>query len=172
MCTRVAVRRTDPIRKLILGRQRLSVALGLILAIALAGGAFAYWTQGGSGTGSATTGTTVAITVNQTSPITGLYPGGPTQKLSGNFDNPNAGNVYVTSVTAVIPVLWTAQANGSLPACTAADFTIGGSAPVGAEINPGIAQGSWSGLTIAMNDLGTNQDNCKKVSPPINYTAN
>ena len=48
------------------------------------------------------TGNTTGITVNQTSAVTGLYPGGPAAPLSGNFDNPNAGAVHVGTVTVSI----------------------------------------------------------------------
>ncbi len=75
----------------LVGRKRASATLGVLLALVVVGGVFAYWTQSGSGSGTAQAGTTVPVTVNQTSPITGLYPGGPAQTLSGNFDNPNPG---------------------------------------------------------------------------------
>ena len=77
-------------------RRHKGVAVIAVLAtIALAGVATAYWTQGGTGTGSASAGTTVGIVVNQTSSVAGLYPGGPPQPLFGNFDNPNASSVFV-----------------------------------------------------------------------------
>jgi hypothetical protein len=147
------------------------LAIAAVAVVALAGVAAAYWTQGGSGVGSAGTGNTVGITVNQTSVIGGLFPGGPAQSLSGNFNNPNAGNVYVGTVTAIVQPGWTSQTDLTKPKCTAADFVIGGSAPVNAEIAPGNGVGAWSGLTIAMTDSATNQDNCKGLSVPVNYTA-
>src|SRR5437588_6055087 len=63
-------------------------------AIALAGGgiaAYAYWTGGGTGSGSAAATTPSALTVNQTTSVTGLYPGATATTLSGTFDNPNSG---------------------------------------------------------------------------------
>jgi len=76
-----------------------ALAGGLVL---VGGVAFAYWTQGGTGTGTAATGNTADITVNQTSTVANLAPGLSAQPLSGNFDNPNSGPVYVTSVTVSI----------------------------------------------------------------------
>ncbi len=152
------------------GRKKV-LGMAVVATVAVAGVAVAYWTQGGSGSGSAATGTTSAIVVHQTSTVNGLYPGGPAQALSGNFDNPNAGPVFVTGVTAAVHP-FSAQADGSKPACTAADFVIAGSASVGSEISSGLGVGSWSGLTIAMKDGSANQDNCKNVSVPIDYTAN
>jgi hypothetical protein len=146
-------------------------AIAAVLALAAAGIATAYWTQGGGGTGSAGTGTTTSIVVHQTSPVAGLYPGGPAVTLSGNFDNSNAGPVFVTAVTAVVDPLFSARLDLSKPACTPGDFVIAGAAPVGASIPSGNAVGAWTGLTIQLQNLATNQDNCKNVTVPIIYTA-
>lgn len=161
----------------LLGTRKRKVAAGFAIGLVagMAGIASAYWTQGGSGAGSASTGTTVNVVVNQTSTVSGLYPGGSSQALSGNFSNPNPGSVEVGTVTAVVDPSFSAQGNPGMPACTAADFTISGSAVVDAEIPAGTNVGSWGSggtLTIAMNDLTTNQDNCKSlVSIPIDYTV-
>jgi hypothetical protein len=133
----------------------------------LAGGgiAFAYWTNTGTGTGEATTGSNESIVVNQTSTVTDLAPGLPAQTLSGNFDNPNDGPVYVTSVTAT--VTGTDQAG-----CDASDYTIAGSAPVNQQVPAGDGVGSWSGLTIQFNNKpAVNQDACKNAVVSIAYAA-
>jgi hypothetical protein len=142
---------------------------GVAAAGVMVGVAFAYWTVTGSGTGSATTGSGTALTVNQTVAPTGLYPGGAAA-LSGNFDNHNAGQVYVTAVTASVTA-FTAQADPNKPACTQADFAITGTANVGAEIASGNGVGAWSGLSLGMTDRGTNQDNCKNITVPIAYAV-
>jgi hypothetical protein len=139
--------------------------IGLTAGLLLggAGAAFAYWTNSGSGNGSALTGApTGTVTVNQTSTITAMYPG-DTQTLSGNFTNTGAGAVKVGSVTATI---------GTLPGgCVAGDFSIGGTAPVNAEIAVGSGVGSWTGLTITMNDTALNQDSCQLSTIPIVYSV-
>jgi hypothetical protein len=57
--------------------------------------------------------------------------------------------------------------------CTASDYTIGGSAPVGAQVPAGTDVASWSGLTIAFNNKATtNQDACKGATVTITYTSN
>jgi len=146
-----------------------TVVLAVVVVVATAGLAFAYWTATGSGSGSADTGSASSVTVKQTVSPTGLYPGG-TVALSGNFDNPNPGKVYITAVTASVSS-FSARADGTKPACTQADFTITGTAPVGAEIASGNGVGSWSGLSLNMTDAGTNQDNCKGITVPITYAA-
>lgn len=135
------------------------IAGAAIAGFASAGGAYAYWTNSGTGTGTAATGTNVGITVYQTSTVAGLYPGGPALDLVGDFKNTNAGNTYVTAVTATL---------GTLPSgCVAADFTIGGTAPVNADVIPGNHVGAWSGLTIKMNNTAVSQDGCKISTIPL-----
>src|SRR5207244_9881129 len=68
------------------------VVYAVFLVLTLGGIAFAFWTAGGSGSGTANAGTTASVTVNQTVSPSGLYPGA-TAALSGNFDNPNSANV-------------------------------------------------------------------------------
>jgi hypothetical protein len=152
------------------------LAVGAVTAV----GAYAYWTQGGSGQGSATTGTTNGVTVNQTSTAGNLYPGG-SAALSGNFDNPNSGSVYIGSVTASVHA-FSVQPDGDKPACTEADFSITGTSNAPGEVAAGNGKGSWSGLTLNMLDrpdtdpgdgLG-NQDNCKNLAATdlkIDYVA-
>ena len=149
---------------------RVGVMLGVTVAIAVAcGAAFAYWTSGGTGTGSGHTGTSANVTVKQTSSAAGLYPGSSVA-LSGNFDNASSSQVYITAVTASVTP-FSARADANKPACTQADFSITGTATVGAEIAPGTGVGSWSGLSLTMADTATNQDNCQNITVPITYTA-
>ena len=149
------------------------VLMALATVVALGVAAYAYWTGSGSGSGSATAATPAALTVNQTNAaISNLYPGGPARALSGNFDNPNGGSVFVHDVTAAVHT-FSSQTDGTKPACTQADFAIGGTATVNAQVASGTGVGSWSGLTIQLvNNVGANQDNCKGVSIQIDYTAN
>lgn len=151
-------------------KKRFAVMVAALVALALGGLAFAYWTQGGTGSGTANAGSTSAITVHQTGSPTGLYPGGPSAALSGTFDNPNANAVHISSVTASIHTL-NVQTDLTKPACTAADFAIGGTS--GANVVPaGTGVGTWTGLTVSMVDNGLNQDNCKNATVIIDYTAN
>ncbi len=147
-----------------------------IVAAALVGaasvGAFAFWSSTGAGTGSAATGDVAAITVVQTSTVSGLAPGLAAETLSGNFDNPNSGPVYITSVTASIDSVTKA---GGAPAgtCDATDYTLSNAVmAVGAEVPSGTAQGAWTGATIAFNNkAGVNQDACKGATVNLAYSA-
>jgi hypothetical protein len=156
-------------------KRKVGAVLAIGLVAGMAGIASAYWTQGGSGTGTASTGTTANVVVNQTSTVSGLFPGSAAQPLSGDFSNPNSGSVKVGTVTAVVDPAFSVPGDTTKPPCTAADFTISGSAVVNAEIPAGTHVGSWGAggtLTIAMNDLTTNQDNCKSLADiTIDYTV-
>jgi hypothetical protein len=141
------------------------------LVLASGGAAFAYWTVGGSGTGTAATGTVANVTVVQTSTITAMAPGDSAQTLSGNFTNPNAGPVYVGTVTASISSVTKA---GGAPAgtCDATDYTLANAAmTVNAEVPAGAAQGAWTGATIKFNNKASNQDACKGATVNLAYTV-
>jgi hypothetical protein len=145
------------------------ITAGLVLASV--GAAFAYWTAGGSGTDSATTGDNVALTINQTSTVAGMAPGDSPQGLSGDFDNSNSGPVYVATVTASISSVVKA---GGAPAgtCDATDYTLAGAVmTVGTEVPAGTGVGSWSGATIQFNNKGTIQDACKGATVNLAYAA-
>ncbi len=143
----------------------------VVVALGVAVGAYAYWTSGGSGTGTATADTTSSITVHQTSSVTGLYPGGTAATLSGNFDNPNTSAVKISSITAAVSSVSNGTSDGAKPACTASDFSIGGSVGT-TTVASGTGVGSWSGLTIQLLNTAANQDNCKGATANISYTAN
>jgi hypothetical protein len=148
----------------------LAVLVGVVMVIAGAGAAFAFWTAGGSGTGTAGTGTSAALTVNQISVITDLAPDGAAQTLSGDFNNPSDGSIYVTAVTATG---YTIDATHVTAGCTVAqgNYTLGGTATVGADVPTGDNQGAWTGLTVVMNNLTTNQDACKGATLTITYAS-
>ena len=133
--------------------------------------AAAYWTESGTGSGTADTGATVGVDVNQNDfAADALFPGGDPITLSGTFDNSNDGPVKVGSVTHSISSIVPAQANPDKPACVVGDFALGGTAPVNAQIAKGDGVGNWSGLTIQLkNDPAKNQDNCKSVSVNLAY---
>ena len=135
------------------------------LVLGVGGTAYAYWTQMGAGTGTAATGDTVAVTVKQTSTITGLFPGGTPVALAGNFDNPNTSAVTVGAVSATVT-------GTSKAGCDAAWYAIGGTgSPSTQVLASGNGVGAWSGLTIALKNESVNQDACKGASVTITYAV-
>ncbi|MGV8909496.1 MAG: hypothetical protein ACOH1Y_10975 [Propionicimonas sp.] len=147
------------------------VSAGLLLASA--GGAFAYWTTTGSGSGTAATGTTTGVVVFQTNTPAALFPGGAAQALSGDFTSPNSGAVSLASITAGVTSVTGSGTDSTLPACTTADYVIaGGTGAVVVPAGNGSTHvGAWSGLTVQLVNSTENQDNCKGATAVITYTA-
>lgn len=143
--------------------------LAITAAIVLLGGAaFAYWTVGGSGDGSAATSASSAdVTVVQTSVVTAMEPGDAAQALSGTFANTNDGPVYVGTVTASIASVFV----GGVVAvgCDATDYTLANAViTYNAEVLADDTS-TWSGPTIQFNNKATNQDACKGATVNLQY---
>ena len=99
-----------------------------------------------------------------------MFPGQSARTLAGDFTNTNTGATYVTAVTATG---YTIDATHVTAGCTVAGghYTLGGTATVGADVPAGANQGAWTGLTITMNNLGTNQDFCKGATITVTYAS-
>jgi hypothetical protein len=144
--------------------------LGVVISVVVAGAAFAYWTAGGSGNGSASTaGAQSALTANQTTTLTAMYPGDTAQTISGNFDNPNSGPSYVSTVTVSIASV-TKAAGAPAGTCDATDYTLASAAmPVNLEIPAGTGKGAFTGATLKFNNKASNQDACKGATVNLAY---
>jgi hypothetical protein len=156
-----------------IARKRGVAALSVIAVLALAGGAFAYFTSSGSGTGNATVGTSTAFTVAQTSTSGTMYPGAGTSTLNYTITNPSSGHQNVSSVSATVASTAggdVTQGGSDVTGCLASWFT-----PVA---HPGTlpqdlaGSGTSSGtVTVTMTNASTSQDACKGASPDINISA-
>jgi hypothetical protein len=150
--------------------KRRALVLGAVATLVVAGAAIAYWTAGGSGTGSGSAAAgTSGLTANQSTTLNPMYPGDSAQTISGNFDNSNSGPVYVGSVT--VSISGVTKALGAVAGtCDATDFTLAnGAMTVNAEVPAGNSKGSFTGATIKFNDKATNQDACKGASVALSY---
>jgi len=130
-------------------------------AIVIGGGAaFAYWTNSGSGDGSATTGTATSFTVTVDNvDLADLTPGGPTDTVPFHIQNTESGAEFAT--TAVATVTGTHNGSGPVAGCTADDFTIDNNTfPAAGATVASNATNDYS-FDITMNDTGVNQDACK-----------
>ena len=144
-------------------RSRKVVAGAAVVGLVAAGAAFAYWTFGGAGTGSATTAANPAsaIVVSQTAQ-TGLAPGGEVS-LVGQLTNPNTTDIKVGTLTAEVT-----GASNSGVALT--DFSlVGNPVTINAVVKKG-APVSWSGMKLVYANSDVNQDNAKSTTVSITYT--
>jgi hypothetical protein len=162
-------------------------ALSVIAVLAAAGAAIAFFTSSGTGSGSATVGTSTAWTVGQTG-TTGpaLLPDpaigtGNIQTKSYQVTNPSSGSQNLKQVVVSIAngngSGWSSPADNTKPACTAADFSVGGQ-PVGQSWTDTSLSGDYTAgssqsgtATVQMIDNGANQDNCQGVTVPLYFQA-
>jgi Flp pilus assembly protein TadG len=153
-------------------RRLIPVALAILVLVVGSGVAYAYWTSGGSGTGAGTAAGGVSVTVNQTTSLTGMYPGQDPQALAGNFTNATGASVFVTTVTVSIdPVT---PVSGNPGTCDATDFAL---ASATATVNAQVPVGSpeltvtWSGPTIQfVNKPLVDQNGCKGATVNLVYS--
>jgi hypothetical protein len=146
-----------------------AVVVAAVITVATAGGAYAYWSSIGTGTGSATTGTSSALLVT-TDAATGspLTPGGPTQTIAFHVQNASSGVQRLSAVSVTVAAstgaAWTAVAG-----CSAADYTVGTPAFTPGDIASGASTDGT--VTVTMKNLATNQDACKNVTVPLYISA-
>ena len=165
-------------------RRRTVIAVS-VGALVLAGAAFAYFTTTGSGTGTASVGTSSALTIHGTT--TGsLYPGTSTT-VSFTADNPSSGKQQIGTIhLASIVACNTAFVAGACP--SGHEITTCESVETGASdtttsnfwmpdvvSNQDLASGSGQTVTatgtLTMNDLASSQDSCKSVNLLLNFTS-
>jgi hypothetical protein len=169
-------------------RRRFVAALGAVAALAAAGFAIAYFTTTGSGNGSATVGTSSALTIHGTTSST-LYPGTSTP-VNFTVDNPSSGHqllgtIHLASIHACVGAssTWngTACSNSGTEATTCEDFSNTASSTTKdfsmADVvsNQDVANGNGQTVTatgtLAMNDLASAQDACKNANLTLGFTS-
>jgi hypothetical protein len=151
--------------------KRRALIVGVVLALTVGGAALAYWTAGGSGTGSGSAaGAQSPLVAQQTTTLAAMYPGDSPQTISGNFDNPNSGPIFVGSVTTSIASV-TKAAGAPAGTCDASDFTLSNATMnVNSEVPAGNGKGSFTGATIQFNNKpAANQDACKGATVNLAY---
>ena len=157
-----------------LSRKKRIAAIGLVGVVIAGGGgaAYAYWTSGGDGSGTAATGTSTDFAVAM-QPSTGavMTPGNGTQTAHFSVTNTSAGAQTLSQVVVSV-----ANADGSpwtaVPGCSAADYAVAPVVYTGGVVMPDdIAAGDvvTGTAAVTMNNLGTDQNACKGVPVPL-YT--
>jgi hypothetical protein len=162
----------------VLKKKRVRVALVGLAALVFVGGAVAYFTASGSGTGNAQVGTSSAMTISATiTPGTGgLVPGGNPANVSFNVNNPGSGNqnvgtVSLSGVQAYSDAGHTNNITGTgAGQCDTSQFTM---TPV--VENQDVPSGSTA-LTnsgsLVFHDSGSDQDGCKGAYLVASFTSN
>ncbi len=149
-------------------------AIGSVAVLALAAGAYAYFTSSGTATVTATVGSASPFTVTFGSPTGGpLYPGSGTQTFPYTVTNPSGGGSQgLTTTTTVIAASGSGDVtSGGTPVtgCRALWFTATNTAPAAATLAPGgTATGS---VAVTMQNVGSSQNPCQGVAPDVTVSA-
>ena len=140
-------------------KRRAFFALTAALVVAVAGGAYAYFTSNGTGTGTAAVGSSSAVTLHAT--VTGsLYPGS-SSPVSFTVDNPSSGKQRVGTICliSITPDAGHSECStvitGGNPDFTMAAVTVNQTSPT-ATPRPSPPTG-----TLAMNDTGSARTNAR-----------
>ena len=144
-------------------RRFLPAALAIVVLVVGSGVAYAYWTAGGAGDGSAKAGDSTPLTVAQTNTITGLVPGG-SAAVDVTVTNPATFHQSFTQVVITV----TAATGG----CDFNWFTGSTITPVGAPIILAAAGTDPLVGSVSMTDLlTTNQDLCKNSTLTLHFAV-
>jgi hypothetical protein len=172
----------------ILHSKRGRVALGVVASLVLAGGAYAYFTTTGSGTGQGTVGASSALTVTGTVSGT-LYPG-TSNTVNFTANNPSSGHqrlgtISLTGVHACTGTgsSWNGSAcsNSGTEQTTCESFDTNASSTTdnfsmpnvvaNQDLAPGNNQTVTTTGTLTMNDLNSSQNSCQNANLTLSFTS-
>jgi hypothetical protein len=151
-------------------RKAVLLSTCIVVGLALAGIAVAYFTSAGSGTGTASVGASSNVTLHGA--LAGsLYPGASTT-VSLTLDNPSPGSEFVGAVhlEGITP---DAGHSGCSTAITGGnpDFTMPDVA-VNQSFPNGNGQAVATTGTLTMRETGVNQNACQGATLTLNLTSN
>lgn len=143
------------------------VAAGAAATLVIGGtAAFAFFTAAGSGTGSATVGTSSAITLAAT--VTGaVTPDGVTGSVSVLVTNPGTGAQTVGSIH-----LDSITADAGHSTCVVTVPTAFSMADIAVNTNLAAGASTTKTGTLVMHDTGVNQDDCQGATLTLNLSSN
>jgi hypothetical protein len=173
--------------KFIKSKKGIALLVAVVAVAASAMGAFAYFTQAGSGTGTASVGSSSAVSLAGT--ITGtLYPAGSPASVSVLVTNNGSGSQYVnkvhldsieidhssgayTGASGAQQATWDAcvvSTSGLNAAFSMSDITV-----TTDLTKSGTAGDHTTKLgSLQMNDTGVSQDNCQGAPLQLNLSSN
>jgi hypothetical protein len=164
-------------RKLSMKQKALVAGVG-VAVLSTSGVAFAYWTTGGTGSGTASTSAGAAnkLGIGGDVPLA-MYPGDSAQTITATVTNNGSENYKVQSLKAYLTV---ADPQGTA-GCSSSDYLINnvaapGTAAAAADLSITPIDLAPAGTqtvdyTIHFNNKSTNQDFCKGASVTVHYVA-
>jgi hypothetical protein len=169
-------------------KKRAIVALTVVAALVITGAALAYFTSSGSGAGSATVGTSSALTIHAT--IASTLDPGTSSAVTFTVDNPSpshqeVGTIQLASINACPSGdAWngTACSNGGVEITTCESVETSASdtntanfwmpdVAADQDLPNGNGQAITATGTLTMNDLNSSQNSCKSANLTLNFTS-
>lgn len=151
-------------------KKRFVAALAGLGVLGIAAGAYAYFSTTGSGTATATVGSSSALVIKGT--VTGsLYPG-TSSPVSLTIDNPSSGKQRVGTIS-----LQSITADAGHSSCSVVttggnpDFTMA-DIVVNKVFGPGNGQAVTPSGSLTMNDTGVSQDACQGATLTLTLKSN
>jgi hypothetical protein len=151
-------------------RKRVLAGLACVAALAVAGIAVAYFTSSGSGTGTASVGSSSAVTLHATI-SSNLYPSS-SSPVTFTVDNPSSGSQRVGTI-ALASISVDSGHSGCSTAISGGnpDFTMP-AVTVNKVFPSGNGQSVTPTGTLTMNETGVNQDACQGATLTLSLTNN
>jgi hypothetical protein len=164
--------------KLKLTRKRAIASAAVTASMAMTGGAIAYFTAGGTGTGNTQvgTGSGLQLTATITPGTGGLVPGGNPADVAFSVTNPGTSNqllatVSLASVLAYSDAAHTNNITGTTAGhCDTSQFTMS-TVTENQTIGSGATVSLPNDGTLVFNDPGANQDGCKNAYLVASFTS-
>src|SRR5579859_8288507 len=167
-------------------KRRILIGVGaVVVTLVLGGAALAYFNASGSGTATATVGTSAALTIHG-STSGSLYPGVSTT-VTFTADNPSSGHqkigtIHLASIVACDQAFsgGTCASGHEITTCESIETgaTDGNTANFwmadvvsNQDLAPGSGQSVTATGTLKMNDLSISQDSCKNANLLLNFTS-
>jgi hypothetical protein len=178
--------------KRFMNKKVIAIGLAAGLTLGIAGAAFAYFSDTGSGTGSGATGSPSTFTIAQDSstPATGLTPGGPTDQIAYTVTNPNTGFQKVGAVTVAVAANSATGDIESVPGSVASDVTgclavwftvnnptqtlnqdIPGTTAGGNTFDETVSAQAASVTSIQMTNVNSLQNACQGATVGLTFTS-
>jgi hypothetical protein len=165
-------------------KKRVLTVLSVAAVMAVAGIAYAYFTSSGSGSGTASVGTSTAFVLHGTTD-SALYPG-TNSTVTFTVDNNGSGNqnlstIHLDSITAYPTEQDRTDGTNAIAGCGSIDDGSVANAQtsdfymadvtVGNDYAPGSDQAVTPTGTLVMNDLASSQDDCKNAFLKLNLSS-
>jgi hypothetical protein len=148
-------------------KRRAFLTLTAALMVVIVGGAYAFFTSSGTGTGTASVGSSSAVTLHAT--VTGsLYPGS-SSPVSFTVDNPSSGKQKVGTISLVS--ITPDASHSECSTVIGTDFAMP-AVTANQTFGNGNAQAVTATGTLTMNDTGVSQDKCQGATLTLNVKSN